>query len=181
MSDAQTVRDHIAFLRGLRSVRAFRLDPVPQQVVDDILDVARWSGSAKNLQPWEFVVVHDRATLQALAALPGYVTHLAGAAFVIAIVLANERDRTEQETFDDGKVSERMMLAAAAHGVGACIGWFHGAGRDEAKRILGVPSSRLLRTAISFGYPDEDSLRARPKPPEARKPLSELVHLERFS
>ncbi|MGH2559765.1 MAG: nitroreductase family protein [Thermomicrobiales bacterium] len=180
MSTEQTTHDRIAFLRGLRSVRAFRPDPVPQQVIADILDVARWSGSAKNLQPWDFVVVHDRATLETLGALEGYVTHLAGATFVIVIVLANEGERTEQETFDDGKVSERMMLAAAAHGVGSCIGWFHGTGRDEAKRILGVPSDHVLRTAISFGYPDEAALRARPKPPEARKSLSKLVHLERY-
>jgi nitroreductase len=180
VSDEQTIRDRIALLRGLRSVRAFRPDPVPQTVLDDILDVARWSGSAKNLQPWAFVVVHDRATLEALGALEGYVRHLAGATFAIAIVLDNAGDRIEQETFDDGKVSERMMLAAAAHGVGSCIGWFHGGGRDDAKRILGVPANRTLRTAISFGYPDEAAQAARPKPPEARKPLSELVHLERY-
>jgi nitroreductase len=181
MTDEQIIRDRIAFLRGLRSVRAFDTEPVPQQVVDDVLDVARWSGSAKNLQPWHFVVVRDRAALGALGGLEGYVTHLADAALAIVIVLDNAAERTEQETFDDGKVSERMMLAAAAHGVGSCIGWFHGSGRDGAKRILGVPANRTLRTAISFGYPDESARRARPKPPTARKPLSELVHLERFS
>lgn len=180
MSNEQTVRDRIAYMRGLRSVRSFRPDPVPQPVVDDILEVARWSGSAKNLQPWEFIVIRDRGQLQALAALDGYVTHLAGAAFVIVIVLANEEGRTEQETFDDGKVSERMMLAAAAHGIGSCIGWFHGTGRDEAKRILSVPEDRVVRTAVSFGYSDEDALRARPKPPQARKPLGNLVHVERY-
>ncbi len=57
----------IALLRGLRAVRQFRTDAVPQAVIDAVLDVARWSGSASNRQHWELIVVRDRKTLQALA------------------------------------------------------------------------------------------------------------------
>ena len=46
MTDSQIVKDRIAFLRGLRAVRQFRSDSIPQEVVDDIFEVARWSGSA---------------------------------------------------------------------------------------------------------------------------------------
>ena len=56
----------IEFLRRLRTVRRFTDQPVPQQALDDLLTVARWSGSARNLQPWNFVVVHDRDTLRRL-------------------------------------------------------------------------------------------------------------------
>ena len=49
MTDPQTARDRITFLRGLRNVRRFRPDPIPEPVVDDLLEVARWSGSARNL------------------------------------------------------------------------------------------------------------------------------------
>ena len=51
MTDTQTTKERIAFLRSLRAVRQFRPDPVPQEAVDDILEVARWSGSAGNRQP----------------------------------------------------------------------------------------------------------------------------------
>ena len=51
-TDERTASDRIAFLRSLRAVRSFRPDPIPQEVIDDILDVVRWSGSASNLQPW---------------------------------------------------------------------------------------------------------------------------------
>ena len=50
MADSRTAKDRIAFLRSLRAVRSFRPDPVPQGVVDDILEVARWSGSTANRQ-----------------------------------------------------------------------------------------------------------------------------------
>ena len=178
MSDAQTARDRIAFLRRLRAVRNFRPDPVPQEVVDDLLQVARWSGSASNRQPWELVVVRDPETLRQLAALEGSVKHLADAPLGIVLVLAGERP--EQEAYDDGRLSERIMLAAAAHGVGSCIGWFRGEGREAARELLGVPQERTVRTVLSLGYPDEEARRARQRPAQARKPLSEIVHQERY-
>jgi nitroreductase len=170
----------LALLRSLRAVRNFRPDPLPQQVVDDLLDVARWTGSARNLQPWEFVAVHAPETLQALGQLEGSVKHLAGAQLAIVLVMAGEPGFVAQETYDEGRLSERIMLAAAAHGVGSCIGWFAGGGPAAAKQILGIPAQRLVRTAISLGYPDEAAQRARPKPAQARKPLAELVHWERY-
>jgi len=54
----------INFLKRLRAVRQFRPDPIPQEIVDAVLDVARWSGSASNKQPWEFVVIRNKETLR---------------------------------------------------------------------------------------------------------------------
>jgi len=173
------MRDRIALLRNLRAVRHFRAEPVPDQAVADILDVARWSGSAKNSQPWEFIVIHDCDTLTALAALGGFVKHLAGAQIAIVLVMAGEN--AEAETFDEGRLSERIGLAAAAHGLGSSIGWFAGEGRSAAKQLLGIPEERLVRTAISLGYPDESAHRARPNSAQARKPLSELVHEDHYA
>jgi hypothetical protein len=72
------------------------------------------------------------------------------------------------------------MLAAAAHGVGSSIGWFVGSGVDAAKTILSIPAERLVRTAISLGYPDLAARQARQKAPQARKPLEAIVHYERY-
>src|SRR5919199_808962 len=124
MPSAETIRSQLALLRGLRAIRQFRPDPIPQAVVDDVLEVARWTGSARNVQPWEFVLVRDRDMLQALAGAEGTAPHLAGAALGIVLVMAGDGKRVVHETFDDGRLSERIMLAAAAHGVGSCIGWF---------------------------------------------------------
>ena len=177
---AVDTREQIAFLRGLRATRNFRPDPVPQAALDDILDVARWSGSASNRQPWELVVVRDEARRQALAGVEGYARHLAGAPLGIVLVMAGEADKEEQEIYDEGRLCERIMLAAAAHGLGSCIGWLVGSGVDEAKRLLGIPTGRRVKTIISIGYPDEEAQRARPKRPQARKPLSAIVHEEQY-
>jgi nitroreductase len=172
--------DVIELLRRLRTVRRFTDQPVPHAVLDDLLTVARWSGSANNRQPWVFIVVRDREMLRRLSELEGYVGHLAGAALAIVLVMDGAPDQVEQETFDEGVLSQRLQLAAAAHGLGSAIGWFHGEGRQTAKELLGIPRERLVRTALSFGYEDAGAEDARFHPPQARKPLAEIVYEERF-
>ena len=181
MIHTENPQQFIKFLRGLRAVRQFRPDPIPQEVIDALLEVARWSGSASNRQEWELVVIRDKKTLQALAQCEGFAKHLAGAALGIVLVMDGEPSLVEQETFDEGRLSERIMLAAEAYGVGSSIGWFKGQGRTDAKALLGIPQEHLVRTALSLGYPDEEARRARPKNAHARKHLSEIVHFERYS
>jgi nitroreductase len=166
--------DRIAFLRQLRAVREFRPDPVPEAAVASILDVVRWSGSASNQQPFEVVLVTDREKLRTLAELEGYAKHLANAPLAAVLVMANQRP--EQDTFDEGRLSERIMLAAAAHGLGSSIGWFRGQGAEEAKRLLGIPPDRKVRTAISIGHPTE----AAAKRGGRRRPLASIAHRERY-
>ena len=168
--------DRLSFLRSLRAVREFRDQTVPQEVVDDVLEVARLSGSASNKQPWEILVVRERSTLDALADAEGYADHLRGAPLGIVLVMAGQRE--EQEAYDEGRLCERIMLAARARGVGSSIGWLVRGGRDEAKRLLGIPSDRTVRTVISLGYPDQDARSGRGAP--SRKPLSEIAHEERY-
>lgn len=177
--EAEGTRETIARLRRLRAVRRYRPDPIPEAVLDDILTVARWTGSARNEQLWEFIVVRDREMLRAMGGLEGTATHLAGAALAIVIVMAGHPRRVVQEIFDEGRLSERMMLAAAAHGVGGCIGWFSDDGTRDLRALLGIPEERKVRTAVAFGYPDE----AAPRPARAnagRKPLDEIVYCERY-
>ena len=168
--DAPDKPSEIAFLRRLGAVRQFTADSLPDHVVGDLLEVARWSGSASNRQPWDLILVSDRESLRRLAGAEGFAAHVAGAA--LAIVLVMSGDRPEQDTFDEGRLSERLMLAALAHRVGSCIGWFKGSGRDEVKQLLGIPAGRLVRTVISFGYATEAAARRGRR----RKPMADIVH-----
>src|ERR1700693_685596 len=160
------------FLRSLRAVRQFQRKPVTDDVIQDILEVARWSGSASNRQFGEIIVVRDRETLHALAGLGGYVGHLHGAAVARRRVVRG--DWPGGETFDEGRLAERIMLGAWARGVASSIGWFSPEGRTETKRLLGVPAKPVVRTAIALGYP------ASPPRRGTRKPINELVHEERY-
>jgi nitroreductase len=171
----------VGFLKSLRSVRFFEQHkPVPEKVLQDVLEVARWSGSARNRQPWEFVVVGERETLETLAACEGRAAHLANAAVGIVLVMDGEPEFFEQETFDEGRLSERISLTAASYGVASSVGWFKGQGREKAKEILGIPQSKLVRTVLSLGYPTSPPEGGHLALPKGRKPLSELVHEERY-
>ncbi|MBV9547915.1 MAG: nitroreductase family protein [Chloroflexi bacterium] len=176
-----TAADQIEFLRGLRQIRQLKPDPIAADALRDILEVARWTGSARNIQPWELIVVHDRDTLRKLGTIPdGRGPHLVNAGIGIALVMAGDPEHFDFDTYDEGRLSERIMLAADAHGLASAIGWFKGSASDEAKRILGVPSERLLRTIMSIGVVDGAAYRARQRPPRPRKHLEDIVHLEHW-
>jgi nitroreductase len=173
--------DEIARLRGLRQIRQLRAEPIPQAALDDILDVARWTGSARNIQPWDFLVIQDRKTLQALGTIEGgRGPHLVNAGAGIALVMSGDLEHPDFDTYDEGRLSERIMLAAAAHDLGSAIGWFKDAASVEAKRILGVPQERLLRTIMSIGFVDAAGHRQRTRPAQPRKPIGDIVHHERW-
>jgi len=178
MSDSSTVKAQVDLLRHLRAVREFTPDPVPAAAIDDITDVARWTGTASNRQHWELVLVEDREMLRRLGGLEGYAAHVAGASLGVVLVMAGKSE--EQETFDEGRLAERIMLAAEAHGLGSCIGWLRGGGQIEAKALLAIPPERLVRTILSVGVPDQAARHARPKNPDARKPADAFIHRERY-
>ena len=171
--------DPIELLLSLRAVREYEDRQVPEAVLDDVLRVARWTGSARNRQPWAFIVVENRDVLRQIANADGYAKHVAGAPLGIVIVLDGEIET--QECYDEGRVSERIMLAALAHGVGAGIGWFTPDGQAMVKSLLNVPAERTVRSVIGLGYADEEARRERPKPPEARKPMAAIVHRGSYS
>ena len=184
MTLQQSVRDteKIAFLRGLRQIRQLSAEPVPPAALQDILEVARWTGSARNIQPWDLIVIQDRATLQALGSIEGsHAAHLVNAGAGIALVMSGDLEHPEFDTYDEGRLSERIMLAASADGLGSAIGWYRDSAADEAKRMLGVPPERLLRTIMSIGFADAAGHRQRTRPAQPRKPLSDIVHHERFA
>jgi nitroreductase len=181
VSVTETSVDKIAFLRGLRQVRQLLPSPIAREALEDILAVARWTGSARNLQPWDFVVVEERDMLRKLATIEGsHAQHLATAGLGILLVMSGAVDHPDFDTYDEGRLSERIMLAAAAHGLGSAIGWFNGPSSAEAKLLLGIPASRLLRSAISIGAVDEPGRAQRSRPTQARKPLEAIVHREHW-
>lgn len=149
--------------------------------MDDVLQVARWTGSARNLQPWDFVVIEDRDMLQRLASVEdSHAPHLAGAGAGVVLVMSGDQENPHFDTYDEGRLSERVMLAAAAHGYGSAIGWFNGSSSDEVKRLLGIPPHRLVRSVISIGTVDQDTRAKRARPEQPRKPLESIVHRERW-
>jgi nitroreductase len=163
-----------SLLRGLRQRRRFRREPVPDDVLRDLLEVARWTGSAKNTQPWHFVVVTDRDDLDLLSKAGDFAGFLAGVE--VAIVVAMRPGATP---YDEGRVSERVMLLADTYGLGSGTGWFSDAGSARIKEHLGIPAEMTVRSAIGLGYPDT-SQPDRPPVNGGRLPLEEITSYGHF-
>ena len=86
----------------------------------------------------------------------------------------------ETSAFDEGRVAERLALAAKACGLGSCIATLKEQGPDEAKRLLGIPAERRARTLVTIGHTDVEARKALPKAAQARKPMSEFAHWDHY-
>lgn len=166
-------------LLTVRQIRQYQPLAVPEDDLETLLQVARWTGSSRNTQPWHFIVVREQDVLSRISRLRTPINWVADAPLAIALVLNGANDI--QEAYDEGRVTERIMIAAKVLGLGAGVAWF---GNDEqeaeAKRILGIPAERTAHSVVTIGY----AVSARdPRPNRAqggRKPLSELVSYERL-
>jgi nitroreductase len=166
-------------VRRVRQTRDYRPDPVPEEALRDILDVARWTGSVTNTQPWKFIVVTDPETKRQMAEAAPYTAHIGVAPVVVCV--AREVKGTEIDNFDEGRIAERMMIAAQAHGLSSGLA----RAREEAQpiiaRLLGVPDGMILRTMVSIGYPTEEGAKPKSPPGQARRPLDSFIVHERYS
>lgn len=173
------MNERIRFLRGLRAVRDYTAEPVPDEALSDILEVGRWTGSASNRQPIEVVVVRDRSILEQIAG--SGVQPASGAALAIVVLTPDDPSRAEVNAFDTGRVVERVLLAAHAHGLGGNIGTLKGDGIATIKEALGVPDSLKPWAVVTLGATDELARKARPKNANpGRKPLDDFAHIDRY-
>jgi nitroreductase len=164
-------------IRSKRAVREFNQQPLPAEAVRAILNAGRRSQSSKNTQPWHFIAVQERATLQAFAQLGTWAGHLAGAALGVAILTPNP-DEKFQTMFDAGQAAAYMQLAAWELGIGSCIASIYEP--EKARELFGFPAEWQLRVALSFGFPLDPAKLTQPNRKGGRRPLDEVVHWERW-
>jgi nitroreductase len=160
-------------LRRTRQTRQFTEEPVDDDAIRAILEVARWTGSGANRQPWTFVIVRDAAERQRIAELAPHSSHVAGAPIAIAIVMNGAAPQWDD--YDEGRVAERMLIAATALGLGGGIGLANGPERTQVGALLDVRPPAYIRTMISLGHPSEAALKRHSGPGTGRRPLAEFI------
>lgn len=177
MVEITSTADALEAVRKVRQVRQYEPGEVSDDQLQQVLEIARWTGSSRNTQPWRFVVVRDKNTLAQLAELRPNITWVADGAMAIALVFPGENDI--HEAYDEGRVSERIMIAAEMMGIGAGTAWF-AENEHVAKDLLGIPQEMVLHSVMVLGpyVTSKDPRPTGPKP--GRKPLAELVSYERW-
>ncbi len=160
-----------------RAVRNFAPQPLLADIVRRILNAGRRAQSSKNTQPWHFLAIQERRTLEALSRLGHYAGHLAGAALGVAI-LTPDPDQRWSIMFDAGQAAAYMQLAAWELGVASCLATIYE--RDAGRKLLRFPDDLHLNVALSFGYPVDPTVLAAPPGASGRRPFEESVHFERW-
>jgi nitroreductase len=161
--------DTLEAIRKRRSVREYTGEPIPRQDLETIVDAGRLAASGHNHQPWDFVIVTDRAMIEQLMVASEWLEQ-AGA--IVAVVMDPFSPWWQQ---DGSAAVENMLLAATALGYGSC--WLQGRTmplEDEFKELLGVPAEKRLMTLVSFGVPVD-------WPTKEKRTLAEVIHWERYS
>jgi nitroreductase len=152
-----------------RSIRRFKSREVEQWKLYSALDAARWAPSSKNSQPWEFIIIKDRNTLEKIAAESTYGKHIAQAPLAVAFV--TDPSKSNWHEVDGALATQNFTLAAWALGLGTC--WTGTINREKVKEILDIPAEKNLLTILPLGYPAEEG-RAH------RDELGSLIHFEKY-
>jgi nitroreductase len=165
-------------IRSRRDVRAYADRAIAGDELDRILEAGRRAPSARNVQPWDFVVVTDREQLRQLAKVWRGAGHVDGSAATIALVapVAENEGARQLDQLDLGQAAMSMMIAAADLGIGS--GHAAVADQELAREILGFPEDRLCALLIPLGYPAGRSLVPLRRPD--RRPFDEVVHRGRW-
>lgn len=136
-----------------------------------IVEAGRLAPSSKNSQPWHFVVVRKKETLEKIASLTPTGKHIAKATLAIAVLM----DGAKLPEIDGTRALQNMALAAWDLGVGSC--WVTNFYDDAVKEVLAAPSRMKLITVMPFGYPIIKKTGRK----KIRKNLNEVVHFEKLS
>lgn len=165
-------------VRAVRQIRTFTDEPVSDEHMQELLEVARWTGSSTNSQPWHFIAVRNPEQLDALSRLRDGIRWAGKAPLAIALVITAESETSG--AFDEGRVTERLLIASHLMGLGAGTAWFSTPEQQHAAKILlNIPANLTLRSMVAIGHLDESELS--PSSRGGRKPLTELVSYEQMS
>jgi nitroreductase len=160
--------DALEAIRKRRSVRQYTGETISREDLETIVDAGRLAATGGNRQPWDFVVVTDRATIEQLKVAAAWMDK---AAAIIAVVLDSE---TRWWVEDGSAAIENILIASTALGYGSC--WLEGwtlPREDEFKALLQIPADRRLLTLIPIGVPVD-------WPTREKKPLDEVIHWEKW-
>jgi nitroreductase len=169
-----------------RSIRSYTSRPVEDETVARLLEAARLAPSGSNTQPWHFIVVRSRETMEKLVHADHRQAFMLQAP-VFLVCVADMKARTDREVSvreespdeelkqiirDTAIATEHIVLEARHLGLSTCwTGWFR---QDDVRPVLGIPEDKYVVCILTLGYSD-----ATPRP-VPRRSLEEIVHREKW-
>lgn len=174
-------------IKGRRAVRKYKEKDIPDSVIEELLDLARYAPSSMNGQPWHFIVVKNDETKKQLVEIKNkycppeksaYKADFLHCAPVIVVVCVDKQKSYGREAENGILAAANIILGAHSMGLGSvymtAYSTYEPMISKEIKQILGIPENFNPIAIIPLGYPDEI-----PQPKELQ-PLEEIIHYERF-
>ncbi len=144
-------------IRKRCSIRQFRNNVIPDDVLHRILEAARWAPSPFNTQPWEFIIIKDKETLKEISRYARYSGYLSEAPMAVAVIVPPINSKFSwvesigEPKFAAAMAVQNIMLSAWEMGIGTC--WVS-IKREKVGEILDVPKTHFVLTILPFGYPE---------------------------
>lgn len=150
--------DAIDAILSRRSIRKYTADPVPENVVNQLLEAAMNAPSASNQQPWHFIVINDRGILDKIPKIHPYSNMLKEAPLAIAVCGDLQLEINKGRwIMDCSAATQNILIAAQAKGLGAVwLGVYPVEERVTGiQELLGLPEHIIPLCIVSVGYPAE--------------------------
>ncbi len=170
----------LEIIRQRRSVRSYLKKDIEKEKLNEVLKAAMFSPTARNLRPWEFIVVTEEETKRLLSVATPYASFARDAPVVIVICYDMKKGRRFKE--DCSLCAENIYLEATNQGLGTCFiqiadGTEADAGNPEdyVKRVLSIPENYRVQCLLPMGYPAE-----LPGPHKDEEFEVSRIHYERF-
>ena len=163
-------------IKGRRTIRKFKGDPLPTATLEAILEAGRWAQSFNNAQPWKFIVVKQRETRRRLSEEAGRSVYYKGIleAPVTIVVCIDPREEPTHWIEAGSIAHQNMALAAYSLGLGSSwVAILNTASEEPIKRLLSIPKHMRVLSLMPVGFPDEE-------PQRRRNPLERMVYHESY-
>ena len=157
-------------IRTVLAVRRFKETPIPEPIIQQIVEAGHLTASSMNGQPWHFIIVQDKETLRQLGSLAPTGPYIAQAP--LAIIVAAEQ--SPYALSDASRAIQSMILTAWSQGIAS--NWVGFGNLPNINPHLGIPPEISILAILPFGYPVDTIGKGQKK----RKPLSEVAHRERW-
>jgi nitroreductase len=158
------------------SVRAYKPDPIDDEVLQRVLDAARLAPTADNRQPFQIIVIHTPGRESELIKIYNRDWFVQAPLVICAVGVPRlswiRRDHRRYLDVDVAIVMDHLILAAADLGLGTC--WIAAFNASAAREVLGLPEEIEPLIFTPLGYPADQP------GTKTRKPVSELVRYERW-
>ncbi len=163
--------DFFEVVKNRKSVREYSEKEVDKKLLEKIIDAGRLAATARNVQPWEFIITSDKEILTKICSMCPNGPFIKDAPHLIAVFSKDTKYYIE----DCSAATQNMLLAIESLGLGGC--WVAGDKKDyieEVRKIFNVPEGYRLVSMVSVGYPKKS------QGPKVKKPVQEILHWEKW-